>query len=197
MGLILETPRLLVREFTVDDAEAFFVLCSDPEVLRWTGDPGVASVDEARASLLARPIADYAKHGFGRWACIDRATGALIGFTGPKYLDELGEIDIGYRLLPAWWGRGLATEATGAACDYCFARLGLTRLLGLVDPDNVRSVRVLEKLGFAAQGWIDYLGKQVLSYLRAAPCPEAGPTRGHTDHTRRTRNPVSSRNRVS
>jgi RimJ/RimL family protein N-acetyltransferase len=176
VALILETPRLLLREFTEDDAEAFFLLCSDPEVLRWTGDAGVKSLDEARASLRARPIADYAKHGYGRWACIDKASGSLIGFAGPKYLAELSEVDIGYRLLPAWWGRGLATEASGAACDYCFSRLGLPRLLGLVHPDNVRSVRVLEKLGFAPQGWIVYFGKPILSYRRAAPSPAAAPS---------------------
>jgi ribosomal-protein-alanine N-acetyltransferase len=177
VALILETPRLLLREFTEDDAEAFFLLCSHPEVLRWTGDPGVANLDEARASLRARPIADYARHGYGRWACIDKASGSLIGFAGPKYLDELSEVDIGYRLLPAWWGRGLATEATGAACNYCFARLGLPRLLGLVHPDNAASVRVLEKLGFKPQGWIDYFGKRTLSYLLTPLAAWAAPAR--------------------
>jgi len=169
MAVILQTPRLILREFTIEDVEPFFLLCSHPEVLRWTGDPGVRDLDEARIGLLTRPIADYAKHGFGRWACIDRASGKLIGFSGLKYLDELREVDLGYRFLAPWWGCGLATEAGRAVCDYGFATLGLKRILGLVQPGHVRSIRVLDKLSFNLEGEIDYRGSRVLAYARSAP----------------------------
>lgn len=169
MAIILETDRLVLREFTVADAEAFFLLNSDPEVIRYTGDPGVRDVAEARTVLLERPIADYQKHGYGRWACIDKATGELIGFAGLKYLDELQDVDLGYRLRAAWWGRGLATEASRAVVDYGFQTLGLPHVLGLVDPENPRSVRVLDKLGFRYEGMIDYWSQRVARYVLDKP----------------------------
>lgn len=194
----IETPRLLLREFTLDDAPAFLVLNSNPEVLRYTGDPGVFTLDAARQALRDRPMADYQKHGYGRLACIlkqpvekgdwlranpakekntrnlsevpvpffnGQATGPLIGFAGLKWLDDLGDVDLGYRFLPAWWGQGLATEASQAALADGFARLKLPHVLGLVDPTHARSIRVLEKLGFQDTGMVEYRGVRVGRYL--------------------------------
>jgi RimJ/RimL family protein N-acetyltransferase len=166
--VVLETPRLILREFVVDDAEAFYELNSDPEVTRYTGDGGVRSVDEAREGLLTRPIANYAKHGFGRLACVLKESGRLIGFAGLKYLDELNEVDIGYRLMKAYWGQGLATEASRAVLDDGFQRLGMTRILGLVDPANVASVRVLLKLGLKPDGEAICFGQKAAKYLITA-----------------------------
>lgn len=161
----IQTSRLTLREFTIADAEAFFLLNSDPEVLRYTGDPGVRDVAEARKVLLERPIADYQKHGYGRWACTDKATGELIGFVGLKYLDELHDVDLGYRFRPAWWGRGLATEASRPVLEYGFQTLALPQILGLVKPEHTRSVRVLTKLGFCDGGLMEYFGQQVARYV--------------------------------
>lgn len=94
MKVIIETERLIVREYVEDDAEAFFRLNSDPEVLRFVPDAGLANVEEARKILMEHPIADYRKHGFGRGACILKSTGENIGFAGLKYLEELGEVDV-------------------------------------------------------------------------------------------------------
>ena len=165
MSVILETDRLVLREFTLDDAEAFFLLNSDPEVLRYTGDPGVRDLAEARQVLLERPIADYRKHGYGRWACVEKATGELIGFVGLKYLDELRDVDLGYRFRPAWWGRGLATEASRPVLEYGFQTLALPHILGLVNPEHSRSVRVLTKLGFRDDGLMEYFGQQMARYV--------------------------------
>lgn len=161
---ILETERLFLREFVADDAPAFYELGSDPAVTRYTGDGGLTSVEQAREVLLAHPIADYAKHGFGRWACVHKGCGRIIGFAGLKYLDDLGEIDIGYRLLSAYWRLGLATEASWAALDYGFGRLALERVIGLVVPENGASVRVLEKLGLRLVGMVAYRSQQVAKY---------------------------------
>lgn len=164
---ILETPRLLLREFDEADAAAFFALGSDPAVIRYTHDPGggLKSVAHALEVLRSHPLADYQKHGYGRWACVDKASGEVIGFAGLKHLDELQEIDLGYRLLPACWGRGLATEAGRAILDYGRRHLGLHRIIGLVDPENVASSRVLEKLGFAFSGSIEVGGVTANRYI--------------------------------
>src|SRR5437868_8101648 len=147
MKVILETDRLLLREYEEADAEAFFQLNSDPEVLRFVPDKRLLNVEQARQILIDHPIADYRKYGFGRGACILKSTGEQIGFAGLKYLEEFGEVDVAFRLMPAHWGFGLATEAALASVRFGFADLGLKQIIGLVMPENIASVRVLEKIG--------------------------------------------------
>jgi RimJ/RimL family protein N-acetyltransferase len=160
----LETERLLLREFGLDDLAAFYELGTDPALTRFTGGVALKDMDEAREVLLARPLADYRKHGFGRWACVLKSSGRIIGFAGLKYLEDLGEVDLGYRLLPAYWGLGLATEASRAVLDHGFGPLGLEEIIGLVDPENRPSVRVLEKLGFRLLGMVEYELPQTAKY---------------------------------
>ena len=125
--------------------------------------------EQALEVIRTRPMADYQKHGYGRWACIDKASGQLIGFSGLKYLDDLQEVDLGYRFLPAYWGRGLATESGRAVLEYGFATLRLEQIIGLVAPENVASVRVLEKLGLTFVGMIEYFGKPTAKYAIEMP----------------------------
>jgi RimJ/RimL family protein N-acetyltransferase len=170
MAIPIETPRLLLREFTLDDAAVFLRLGSDPAIIRYTGDGGsMKTLDDARASMVARPIADYQKHGYGRWAVVLKSTGEVIGFAGLKYLDDLGEVDIGYRLLPEYWGQGLATEASRPAIEFGLSELKLPRILGLVDRENVASVHVLEKLGLTFVEVMKYRGFQVAKYAISLP----------------------------
>jgi RimJ/RimL family protein N-acetyltransferase len=124
--------------------------------------------EQALENLRANPLADYRKHGFGRWACVLKASGEVVGFAGLKRLDDLGEVDLGYRLLRSVWGQGLATEASRAIVQYGFERLLLERILGLVDPANVASVRVLEKLGMTHSGMIEYRGQPTAKYVLLA-----------------------------
>ena len=93
----------------------------------------------------------------------------LIGFAGLKYLDDLRDVDLGYRFRSAWWGRGLATEASRAVVEYGFQTVALPHILGLVEPENTRSVRVLSKLGFRYEGMIDYRSQRVARYLLDKP----------------------------
>jgi [ribosomal protein S5]-alanine N-acetyltransferase len=165
MKVILETDRLLLREYVEEDAEVFFKLNSDPEVLRFVPDKALLNVEQARQILVDHPIADYRKHGFGRGACILKITGEQIGFAGLKYLEELGEVDVAYRLMPAYWGQGLATEAALASVRFGFADLGLKRIIGLVMPENVASVRVLEKAGLHYAETISFWRHQFSKYV--------------------------------
>lgn len=151
MKVIFETERLLVREYGEEDAEEFFKLNTNRAVLQLVPDKALPNVEQARQLLHDHPIADYHKHGFGRGACILKSTGEQIGFAGLKYLEDLGEVDVAYRLLPAYWGQGLATEAARASVRYGFNYPGLKRIIGLVMPKNFASVRVLEKPGCATR----------------------------------------------
>jgi RimJ/RimL family protein N-acetyltransferase len=164
MAIICETERLILREQTEDDAAAVLRLGSDPLVMRYLGDPAPTNLEEARAILRDHPIADYHKYGFGRWAVVLKSTGENIGFAGLKFLPELQEVDIGYRLLSEHWGKGIATEASRPAIAYGFKVLQLERIIGLVDPENVASVNVLKKLGLNFIGTIDQHSKPTDKY---------------------------------
>jgi len=165
MKTILETDRLLLREYVEDDAEAFFRLNSDPEVLRFVPDASFTNVEQARKVLLAHPIADYRKYGFGRCACILKSTGEQIGFAGLKYLEELSEVDLAFRLMRAHWDFGLATEAAIASVRFGFANLALKSIIGLVMPENSASVRVLEKTGLRLSGTVRYRAIEFAKYV--------------------------------
>ena len=165
MKTILETDRLLLREYVEDDAEAFFRLNSNPEVSRFVPDQPLLSVEQARQILVERPIADYRNHGFGRGACILKSTGEQIGMAGLKYLAELGEVDVAYRIMPTHWGQGLATEVALASVRFGFAQLGLKRIIGLVMPENIASARVLEKTGLRYVETATFWGQQFSKYV--------------------------------
>src|SRR6266404_4411131 len=165
MNDILETDRLLLRQYVEEDAEAFFKLNSDPEVLRFVPDKLLLNVEQARQILVDHPIADYRKYGFGRGACILKSTGEQIGFAGLKYLEELGEVDVAFRLMRTHWGLGLATEAALAAVRFGFADLDLKRIIGLVMPENIASVRVLEKTGLRYVDSVSFWGHQFSKYI--------------------------------
>jgi len=160
MNKIIDTGRLILRRFTLDDLPAFFQLGSRPEIIRYAQSTPWASLDEARAFMLAAPFQDYATYGYGRFACVWKESGEVIGFSGLKYVPEIGETELGYRFLPEFWGMGLATEAGRASIEFARADLGLTRLVAMVHPDNLASAGVLAKLGFAVEKQLRYSGLQ-------------------------------------
>lgn len=145
MTKILETPRLYLREMTPEDAEHAYILNSDPEVLRYTGDDPFESVEEACEFLVN--YESYKRYGLGRWGVILKETGEYLGWCGLKYTPELDEFDIGYRFMKKFWGFGYATEAAAACLELGFNQLGIKTIVGRAMPENDASVRVLEKIG--------------------------------------------------
>jgi RimJ/RimL family protein N-acetyltransferase len=164
MKTILETDRLLLREFVLDDLEPFFRMGSDPDVTRYTGN-SFKTIEQARQALEERPLADYRKYGYGRWAAVYKPTGQVIGFVGLKYLDDVGEVDLGYRFFKEYWGQGLATEASRAVVAYGFGPLQLKRIIAFADRENQASVRVLEKVGFTFEKDATYQEMEVAWYV--------------------------------
>ena len=148
------TERLEMRAMTVEDADAFFELNSDPDVMRFTGESPLASQDEAEKAIRDYP--DFETVGYGRWGCFPRKGGRMIGFCGLKYLPEFDAADLGYRFLPQYWGRGLATEACKASLRFGFEVLDLDHIMALVLPENKASIRVLEKIGMKGGEKIRY-----------------------------------------
>lgn len=150
--IILETERLILRTWSLDDAEDGFRIWSDDEVMRYIGTGrGNADVEQTR-SWLSRMIAHQEKHGFCFWAVVDKESNQLIGSCGMSYqLDGGLPLEFGYTLARAFWGRGLATEAAGAALRYIFENINLAEVAASVDSRHVASIRVLEKIGFVYQ----------------------------------------------
>lgn len=155
---MIETPRIQLRRFRPSDAAAVLEFGSDPEVMRYTGDALVRDLDHAGQIINDIWQAEYEAYGYGRLAAYHKDDRRVIGFSGFKYLPELGFPDLGYRILPDYWNQGLATEMATALIDYGFHTLELPEVYGFVLPENLASIRVLEKAGFQFQKQAPYPG---------------------------------------
>jgi RimJ/RimL family protein N-acetyltransferase len=145
---MIETERLLLREWQPADAEPFAALNADPEVTRYLRGP--MRRDESD-DLIARIRGHWQDHGFGLYAVEVKGSGAFAGFVGlaiPSFLPEvLPAVEVGWRLAREHWGKGYATEGARASVDHGFGELGLRQVISIIHPDNVASVRVAERLG--------------------------------------------------
>ncbi|TND09576.1 MAG: acetyltransferase, ribosomal protein N-acetylase [Bacteroidetes bacterium] len=146
MTVIVETERLLLREIVAEDAPLLYELNSDPEVVRYTGDPPFES-PEAAAEFTRNYIAKNSGTGYGRWAVIQKESGEFLGWCGLKILEETGEVDLGYRFYRKHWGKGYATESALAVLKYGFGKLKLEKIIGRSRVENLPSIHVLEKCG--------------------------------------------------
>ena len=162
--IIAETQRLVLRQFHIADALAMERVLCDAEVMQYSA--GIKAPAEV-PKWLAGCLEDYhRKWGFGLWAVVDKSQREVIGYCGLSYFPDVGgqaEVEVGYRVARAYWGKGLATEAALAVRDYAFTTLCLRRLVAMIDPRNVASIRVAEKLGMRFekqvlfQGFLDHL----------------------------------------
>lgn len=143
--IILETPRLLLRNFLVSDAEDMYKLNSDWEVIKYTGDTAFDSLEAAKDFL--RNYDPYSKTGMGRWLVIRKSDHTCLGWCGLKW-HEGDWVDLGYRFFKKYWNQGYASESSIYCLEYGFSELELQEVFATVMPENVGSVRVLEKLGF-------------------------------------------------
>ena len=148
IDLYIETERLILRPFELSDIEAAYELNLDREVSKYTGDGGVVSKQEIERRIVEHVLGDYKKYGYGRLAVEFKGESSFIGFAGLKYLDDLNEVDLGYRFAQKYWGKGIATEAGKACIKYGFKTLDLQKMIAMVLPANKGSIRVLKKLDF-------------------------------------------------
>lgn len=144
---IIETNRIILREFTLEDIDAVFEFGSNKIVNEYTGDVSLKNKTEAKNIIENIYFKDYKKYGYGRWATVYKPTNKIIGFAGLKFLPEFNETDIGFRFLPEYWNKGIATEVSKEIIKYGFKHLNLKRIIGIADPKNIGSCKVLEKIG--------------------------------------------------
>jgi [ribosomal protein S5]-alanine N-acetyltransferase len=163
---MIETDRLRLRPFLDEDLDALAAIYADPEVMRFVGSGGGSGLSRARthARLWLMRIR-FVQQGYGHLALIEKSSGALIGRCGLSLWDveSVCELEIGYLLARAAWGRGLATEAATAVRDYARAR-GMTRLICLIDARNSASVRVAERIGMRYERDVQFMGRRARLY---------------------------------
>ncbi len=145
---VLETKRLALRWLGTDDAPFVLELVNEPSWLRYIGDKGVRTVEDAHNYIENGPVAMYRRLGFGLYLVELKESGEPIGICGLIKRESLEEIDLGFAFLSKFWGRGFAFEAARAVMEYGRHALGILRLLAVTSQDNHVSARLLEKLGF-------------------------------------------------
>ena len=154
--MIIETERLILREMVLDDAEDMLRLHSVPEVQKYTGEAIITSLDEIKEKIKKLRTRDYERHGFGRWATLLKDEMQFTGWAGLKYLPQFDEVDLGYRFLPEFWGKGIATEASRAILKYGFDQLKLKKIIAIAMKEHVASIRVMQKVGMEFYKYAPY-----------------------------------------
>ena len=147
MKPILETERLTLREANLDDAAFLLELQNSPGWLQFIGDRGVKNLADARQYLSNRILKSYTDHGFGLYLMVRKEDQVSLGMCGLIRREGLGDIDIGFALLPEYMGQGYAFEAAAAVMAYARDDLKLERIVAITLPVNTNSIRLLEKIG--------------------------------------------------
>ncbi len=158
----LETERLVLRMFRESDTDAYAEMLADPEVMRFL-DGKPLSRQEAWRNM-AMLIGHWHLRGYGFWAVEEKSGGELVGRVGCWRPEGWPGFEVGWALRRRFWGRGYATEAARASVEYAFESLGQTRVLSLIAPDNVNSIRVAERLGERPRGEWEVFGMKVIIY---------------------------------
>ena len=162
----VETARLRMRPFTLEDLDGLWRIASDPEVMRHIGDGLPFTRDETLANLT-KIIEVFKRRGYGRWALEKKDGGELIGYCGLGYgIEEVG-VEVVYLLAREEWGKGIATEAGAASLRYGFETLGCNSIAAVTRPNNWRSRRVMERLGMSFERAAFYHGYSCVCYRLA------------------------------
>ncbi|TCP66522.1 GNAT family N-acetyltransferase [Baia soyae] len=150
----LETERLILRFQTLDDATFILELVNDPSWLKFIGDRGIRTIEDAKNHILNGPIRMYEELGLGFLLVERKEDHASIGICGLVKRASLDDIDVGFAFLPQYRGQGYAYEATTAVMSYGRGTLGLDRIVAITAQDNVHSIKLLEKLGMKFEQFI-------------------------------------------
>ena len=160
---VIQTERIVLRQIEMDDVDNLMGIFSDPVAMRYY--PSTKTRREAK-DWVRWTLSSYRDHGFGQWVAILKDSGEFAGQCGLTIQEVEGkeEVEIGYLFLRRFWGRGLATEAARAARDHGFHALGHERLVSLIDPGNLASRRVAEKVGLTMEREVEKWRKRICVY---------------------------------
>lgn len=163
--MLIETTRLIIREFTLEDDAFIIDLLNTPGWLRFIGDRNIKTTEDAHTYLQNVPLASYDKNGFGLWCVVLKENNTPIGMCGLIKRDTLEHIDIGFAFLPQYNGKGYAFEAAEATMQYTTGKLGIDHVVAITSTDNESSGKLLEKIGFRFERIIQFPDdEEVLKY---------------------------------
>ena len=180
-SLIFETKRFRIRQATMDDVDGWLSFWNDPEVMRfiYDGDGTWGGGEDVVHEVLRKYILYYEAHpGLGDWAVEDKSTGKVVGEVSVEIMQQTGEIEVGYILCKAYWGKGFGTELLLGLLNHCFTQLKLAQVCAVTNPVNAASIRVMEKCGMSFVGRVFDRKVWLLKFALSAK-----------DFTRQTENP--------
>lgn len=165
MAPTLHTARLTLRPFTMEDAPAYVDIRLHEKVIDWLPHPVPGESRSETGERTIRHFADcWARHGVGPWAVCDRENGKLLGQCGLRYLDDFNGVEILWTIDPACWGRGYASEAAAESLRFGFEAAGLAEIFAITMPTNVRSRRIMEKIGMGYRRETVWKGFDIVYY---------------------------------
>ncbi len=156
---VIETERLVLSRLSMQDAAFMLELVNDPAWIRYIGDRGIRTLDDAAEYIRQGPLAMYAAYGYGLLRVARRGGGEAIGICGLLQRDFLEDVDLGFALLARFRGRGYALEAARAVVSDARKTLGLARLVAITAQGNEGSSKILERLGFGFERMVAYPGE--------------------------------------
>jgi len=160
MTIVCETERLIVRHFTLADAEFIVELLNEESFIRYIADKQVRNIADAENYLTLGPMASYGQFGFGLSLVMLKETNMPIGMCGLLKRDELQNPDLGYAFLPSYCGKGYALEAANSVLKNGMMAHSLNLVLAVTLPDNLHSNRLLQSAGFKQNGLVDLYGSE-------------------------------------
>jgi len=160
----LETDRLLLRALREEDLEAYAAMSADPEVMRFLSADGSLLTRADAWRQISMFLGHWALRGYGTWAVEERATGAFVGRVGLHNPEGWPDRELGWTIARPFWGQGYASEAARAAIGHAFGSLDWTHLVSLVHPENQRSARLAERLGYHEHGSAEIRGLSLTMY---------------------------------
>jgi RimJ/RimL family protein N-acetyltransferase len=145
--IVIQSRRLALSKLDLHDAEFILELLNEAAFMRFIGDKGVRTVQDARDYLLKGPMDSYARFGFGLYLASLLRSGTPIGICGLVKRETLDDVDVGFAFLARHWSKGYAVEAAAAVLRYAERELQLRRIVAITNPENSGSIAVLERIG--------------------------------------------------
>ena len=159
----LTTERLILRLFTMNDIEDLFAITNETDIFRYFPTKTGWTIEKTERSIFHQ-IQHWDKYGYGQMAVTLADSGQLMGWCGLEFLPETNETEVGYLLSKAFWGKGYATEAAKESVKFGVENVGLKEIIGLTDPENIASQKVLQKCGMTFTRRQVYFGMEMFRY---------------------------------
>lgn len=157
----IETKRLQLRTFSVDDAPFYMTLVNEPGWIRFIGQRNLRTIADTETAILKGPVAMYERHGFCLFVVERKSDGEPIGICGLIKRDQLQDVDLGFAFLEAFQGQGYALEAATATMQYAAQAVQLKRIVAITSLDNDASIKLLGKLGFIFERTMAYASSEI------------------------------------